>query len=154
MAHRMIILALGFTQHAPTVWSMNRRSNLKVRTIIQLVGPHFNTDSASAPAIPSEAHGRVNQFMPPPVSQHSVLDLNSISFLLRDQALDNGIDWSGNSNADWQTELHPHFFDEFLADLNSDPHSTMFGDSALTEYGNYSADGGVPDAGAASGDRK
>jgi hypothetical protein len=49
--------------------------------------------------------------------------------------------------------LHPHFFDEFLVDLNFDSHSTMFVDSdlALAGYNDYSADGGVPDAGAASG---
>ncbi|KAJ7919709.1 hypothetical protein B0H13DRAFT_1868294 [Mycena leptocephala] len=58
----------------------------------------------------------------------AVPDLDSVSIGLRDPPNESEMELNGTFNTNL-TDLDPHFFDEFLANLNSDPYALMFSDS-------------------------
>jgi hypothetical protein len=61
-------------------------------------------------------------------SSDAVPDLDSVSIGLRDPPNESEMELNGTFNTNL-TNLDPHFFDEFLANLNSDPYALMFSDS-------------------------
>ncbi|KAJ7931022.1 hypothetical protein B0H13DRAFT_2309021 [Mycena leptocephala] len=71
--------------------------------------------------------------------QHAVPDLYFTPIGLCDPPNESEMELNGNFNTN-PTDLDPHFFDEFLANLNSDPYTLMFSDSSNVSFSEEQSD--------------